>query len=202
MSDSDASDPLRLDRCASCGYQLQGLPTEGICPECGSAYDQRTIILHGWARGGHGHVGNARPWVSALLALLLLGLVWINWLSRNYLYLAWSVFVVAMMGLALWRRWNSPLPAPIQVRLSASGCRQVDNPAADTGAAPTPWPAVHRVTLKQRRRDRVRVRCECRTPWWRLDNKFPVDADVACTPQRLAALRERIASWQRAANGV
>ena len=46
-----ASDKLRLDAegrvdeditCRKCGYNLRGLPTDGACPECGSAVGHST----------------------------------------------------------------------------------------------------------------------------------------------------------------
>lgn len=36
---------LRLAHCPQCDYSLEGLPDEGICPECGRHYDQSIIIL-------------------------------------------------------------------------------------------------------------------------------------------------------------
>jgi hypothetical protein len=30
--------------CQTCGYQLEGLPDEGTCPECGSSYDRQKTI--------------------------------------------------------------------------------------------------------------------------------------------------------------
>ena len=52
---------LRLDVCPGCAYQLEGLPPERVCPECGRAYDQKTIILYGWAAGSKAGAGNANP---------------------------------------------------------------------------------------------------------------------------------------------
>jgi hypothetical protein len=43
----DASNPLRLTFCARCDYPLRGLPNEGACPECGTPYDEKYVILRG-----------------------------------------------------------------------------------------------------------------------------------------------------------
>lgn len=32
---------LQRTRCAACGYDLQGLPDRGNCPECGRSYHRR-----------------------------------------------------------------------------------------------------------------------------------------------------------------
>jgi len=42
---SSAADPLRLRSCPQCEYALQGLPDEGVCPECGYRYDRSIIIV-------------------------------------------------------------------------------------------------------------------------------------------------------------
>src|SRR4051812_1338103 len=34
--------------CAACAYDLRGLPGNGICPECGTAYDSQTLVVFGW----------------------------------------------------------------------------------------------------------------------------------------------------------
>lgn len=41
---------LRFAFCGECGYDLQGLPQDGVCPECGSTYDKssrRGVSEHG-----------------------------------------------------------------------------------------------------------------------------------------------------------
>jgi hypothetical protein len=39
------ADPLRLRSCPQCEYALEGLPDEGVCPECGFRYDRSIIIV-------------------------------------------------------------------------------------------------------------------------------------------------------------
>jgi hypothetical protein len=76
------ADPLRLARCTECHYRLDGLPPEGICPECGQAYDQESVVFWGWASGfksllGAGHGAPARIFLlcQCCVSLALLGCI-------------------------------------------------------------------------------------------------------------------------------
>ena len=78
MPDSASSlTSLTLARCGQCGYWLQGLPTAGVCPECGTAYDGSGIFLLGWGRGAHANILTRRS------------------IARD---LVWYVFMLCMMG--------------------------------------------------------------------------------------------------------
>src|SRR4051812_18501251 len=59
-----------VDVCPGCGYSLEGLADEGVCPECGRSYDQRTLILYGAARGAHGDLSNAGPGQFAFVGVV------------------------------------------------------------------------------------------------------------------------------------
>src|SRR5688572_3267499 len=76
-----AGDLLRLENCPQCGYALAGLPAAGICPECGTAYDQSTVVLHGWGRGEHATLDTARPLSAVLIGLCYVGLLAYVWHS-------------------------------------------------------------------------------------------------------------------------
>jgi uncharacterized OB-fold protein len=51
MPEAALQDPLRLQKCPKCGYALEGLAPEGVCPECGASYDQSEVVLHGYGAG-------------------------------------------------------------------------------------------------------------------------------------------------------
>ena len=41
----EAPPELRLTFCPQCDYSFKGLPSTGICPECGRSYDQTVVVL-------------------------------------------------------------------------------------------------------------------------------------------------------------
>lgn len=65
-------EPL-TSNCAKCDYALVGLPSTGVCPECGTPYDDRFIILRGYATGAGATHANASPksvpWLLAGMTL-------------------------------------------------------------------------------------------------------------------------------------
>jgi hypothetical protein len=96
------------------------------------------VILHGWARGGHENISNAKK--SRLAWVLVASMAWTlcqlpqllitpRDSSRQWILLAISAILlieVYMFG----RRRSSEHPGLIQVRLSQTGCVQYDNLAA------------------------------------------------------------------------
>jgi hypothetical protein len=122
-----------IDLCPHCGYSLTGLPDEGRCPECGRAYDQRALILHGTALGDHANMGNASPrrlvWIllAATFPLMHFGCL----ASTDAAWGGAALTVVVLMAanhlLVLLKRWNNPRPGLVQVCLSPWGCLQIDD---------------------------------------------------------------------------
>jgi hypothetical protein len=200
-----AHDPLRLERCPVCGYRLEGLMPRGVCPECGTPYDDNTIILHGWSRGTHERAttGTRRAFVGFMVLLLFQVLnATVNLAVRGTLF---SIFVLACCAAAalyvVWRRFATDLPGLIQVHLSAEGCRQINNPKSNKRPSFTPWRAVNDLMMGPESPDVWRVRFRHVRAWWRRPFPIPVDAVVHCTDEQGWALRERVAAW-RNADGV
>jgi hypothetical protein len=201
MCEAVGADPLRLERCPQCGYQLDGLPAEGACPECGRRYDQSVVFFYGWARGSYTDVATARPWALGLMLLAAVAIVW-NWVRspgpRDLIDMIFPAAAAFLLCHGLWRRWSNPLPAPIQVRLSAAGCCQLNNPRNLHFAEFEPWSEAHGIRIKPLGGGRARLRFVYR--WkWPGSSRIPVDAEVLCTPQQADALRRRIERWRAAA---
>lgn len=118
---------LTLEHCPGCGYRLEGLPPEGICPECGGAYDQSAIVLHGWACGHHSNLGTSRPAAAVGWALFAVVALWFStrqWNVINAVLVGWFVLNLAAM---LLQRTETPHPGLVQVWLKHYGCWQVDD---------------------------------------------------------------------------
>ena len=125
-------DELQVVLCPECGYSLEGLPTEGTCPECGGAYDQRAIILHGWGCGSHADLGNAAParlgMIGFSAACGVFGATQIRyrfaWATPIAVWAAGATLIEGV--LLLWQRLANRRPGLVQVRLDAHGCAQTD----------------------------------------------------------------------------
>ena len=80
------ADDIMLDRlitgdlfCAECGYNLRTLPRRGRCPECGSDYNTRKVLLEGVFAAGM----LVFPTGEVLGAMVTTGLVGV--------FLAWGI---------------------------------------------------------------------------------------------------------------
>src|SRR5687768_12624282 len=151
MSMTDGSDRLSLGDCPGCGYALQGLPETGTCPECGRAYDNEVIVLHGWGRGARANMFNAVPGKVVRLAVpqLLVPLALAAIGAPPVIIVAIFGVSVAISGYILWKRSNTPLPAPVQVHLSSEGCVQLDNPSSRYNERVKPWHRIGVVRVQQ-----------------------------------------------------
>jgi hypothetical protein len=114
--------------CPACGYALVGLPPRGICPECGRAYAEDLIVLHGYARGMGADASTGRPksldWFGLLAAFQVAAFLpqsrWEVW--------AFVIFIIVSFGLKLWGRRSPTHPGTVQARFNRHGCVQHRNP--------------------------------------------------------------------------
>jgi len=107
---TDGADALRLTNCPQCEYSLTGLPDEGICPECGWAYDRGAVIVRCQGPGGL----RWPSWVLVVLGTLAAGIdgvlliMWPRALLRLTQMLAVNAIVVAFCAITLLERALSP----------------------------------------------------------------------------------------------
>ena len=207
MNTAATADLLRLEVCPGCAYQLEGLPPEGVCPECGRAYDQRTVFLYGWAAGAKADAGNAKPWHAALMAALPLAYCaakgWRAWHKGHLLWFTVFALWAAAILYLVWRRFTFRGPALAQVRLNDAGCLQADSTDEADAATATPWEKVEAVTLDRLGGDgdgdgTYHLRLATKSTWWSSGTAF-VDAEVTCSDAKAEAMRRQIEAWRAAA---
>lgn len=105
-----AHDLLRVSNCPQCDYSLTGLPGEGVCPECGWAYDRGAVILRCKGPGAF----RLHSYVLALGGLLCGGVVimalirWPAGLRHATQMLVMFCGVAALCAITLLERATSP----------------------------------------------------------------------------------------------
>jgi len=205
--DLPADDPLRLEHCPACGYALEGLAREGVCPECGVAYDQTEVVLHGYGAGVN--MATSRPgWAIAMAAtyslIVVLGVHgWIRQGRRDSRDLFWPAVLAVCLAWSVWKRATGSMPGLVQVRLSARGAVQVNNPTPVRVKAGTvvPWRDVADVSIRPFGPGRVRIMLFGRKSFLK-GAPVLVDADVQCGEREAHALEDRVKAWQAAARAA
>lgn len=190
--------------CPICAYSLEGLPGEGICPECGNKYDSNELILHGWARGSHATPTNTRG--KSLVLSLIPGLWLFNilpeWFSGQISARTLALYVsfwVAVMSWALFRRKQIDHPGGIQVRMNRLGTLQIDYPTAlranpnIAAAKRMPWGKLEIIQLRPTT-GQLRLKLQKKVPWWWLAD-VPVDAELKCPADDAQRVAKLIRAW-------
>jgi hypothetical protein len=191
---------LRLSNCPACGYELEGLAPEGTCPECGEAYDQSVVVLHGYGAGGD--IATARPRAALLAGGFYLLMLWwylggsIRTGGRDPFMITWATLSMLWIGWSLWKRAASDMPGLVQVRLSPLGASQIRNPAAGRvkPGPVTPWNKIAFVRIRSSGAETAKIRLVGPTTFWR-GKQIIVDAEVRITQQQAQALVERVSLW-------
>jgi hypothetical protein len=125
-----AADLWRLSACPGCDFSLSTRPPQGVCPECGRAYDQRFIVLVGAGRGEFGAVpgggGNWRGFVVAGVAVAILLFMWASGpRAVQPGMLIWPVVAVLMLALHGYVRLFAARDTRMQLWLSPDGANQI-----------------------------------------------------------------------------
>ena len=129
--ESGASPGRVVDECPECGYELTGLPDAGVCPECGQAYDQSMLVLHGAARGRFANLGNAATRsMFAQIAWLIVCIVNLRPLAgsswRDPILMLILAFGVGFAALSVMRRFLADRAGLVQLYLRPDGFLQRD----------------------------------------------------------------------------
>ena len=178
MATSDDPTPVQEDvpaerRCPDCGYLLIGLRPEGICPECGLAYDDQEIVLHGWPPGQAPAWGDTRTGQLVLGGLIVGVITLIAILTDKFslpgimgIFLL-AVLIVAAVIFDRHRQIRRQAESPRRVEATSFGVGQRDGPGTIRLKRWTPkmyirmrgtWTGRHRLTIVDR--DFLSIRLE------------------------------------------
>jgi hypothetical protein len=188
--------------CGNCGYLLTGLPTCGICPECGEGYREDQIVLVGWATGPQASTATASPKRVWRVALVSSGWLLINGtisLFEHHIVPASASFgaMAVMQGWLLYRRQAliDSHGGTCHLRLSPVGFAQRE------GFGPVnliPWLADLTIALRSERPGIYSLSMSRPGPgaaYRRGKRQWPISFELECTPEQAEYLTLRIAQF-------
>ena len=193
------SDPLKMDQCPRCGYSLQGLHEEGLCPECGIPYRRYEIVLYSRParQAGHAWESVVPIALSSIVAFVLLGL------GQPCLAVPVGVgFWLLMDRLTRVRLAEGP---PVRLLLGPQGYAEC---LAGGQARLRPWSSGLAVRLATIDRTHCRLSIVTATRFAAVEMPYPVppseisddiDLIVECDPDRAEQVYRRILTWCPAA---
>jgi hypothetical protein len=149
----DALSDLAPPQCCQCGYSLIGLPSDTVCPECGTPAQPDVISLSGWWVGDQANLATMRPArfvfnlavLSAVIGWILYRHGWRRPTLVGFVGVAWLASVVWQV----WRRYEQSEGGdpPVRLRISPRGFEQRLGPGP---LKLRPWRRKYRVHLRTR----------------------------------------------------
>lgn len=96
-----AIEAARVTTCIECGYDLNGLPKNHRCPECGQGYEENTYRFRAL---GFLFTRRKLPGLQIMATMTTIGLLIINWRGNSVPYPIWqliTLFVVNQVMISL-----------------------------------------------------------------------------------------------------
>lgn len=106
LEDLEHTPEFHHELCWACGYALNGLPENGVCPECGETYDVHSLRLAGIGRGAQAGETTAR-WSTVLMLCAVNAInIWFALpLGEHAATSLWTIgFWTMTIGGLLWQR--------------------------------------------------------------------------------------------------
>jgi predicted RNA-binding Zn-ribbon protein involved in translation (DUF1610 family) len=110
--------------CTSCDYSLEGLPRNSKCPECGTAIDDRFLVIRGTDYGRRLYWGSvAGPFIAIfsgpIVARLLFGAS-LKGGAGALFFFCWYALWSPELVMTIWRKWHND-GSPDQLWLCEQG---------------------------------------------------------------------------------
>lgn len=190
--------------CGNCGYQLTGLPREGICPECGETYQSDELVICGWAAGPNVEVTTAAPKGLWRIALFSIAWIWVQALSELFQHRTRLALLLAAGGAALLcksfyrrRALINEAGYTCHLRITPKGLAQRE------GFGPVklvPWLPGLRITLAPEGQGMYLLavsRVGPSSAYRKGKTQWPIAFQFECSPEKAAALGQILRRYDR-----